>query len=630
MKKIIFVWFVIVFACIGFTGCEEDPVKIPPPEISNEFQTNNNLDNTWLRVQANANGIVSRDICEFLVEAAGNNWPQDRLRTTLRNIAALQIRDNRSPYYGNFLWTKGDNVPMSTTSSFDINGVLFCGTYLTLLQMKYYDKLNTDNKSMLDEIMQLILISVDRDIDSRRATYTNTWAMRTWILCGLGEALSDATVLNLGKESLREWMQNIHDYGIVEYNSGVYASVTARSLGLMANLAQDSEIKREAGIILRYFSRLMAGNFVSYDDRGMVYGGPQSRNSNYVHSKGGSDIFYLMFTGGQQGFVNKHAAWSLSAEDRALYQQKNRTILYKNGVTGAHFAIHYVGSKFSMGSAGSPHGNDDKTHVINFFDAARPAVVHVSSYIIGHTDVYGQVGVRNRLHSYLLARAQRVITSGSEMIFLIAADGAERGDTQSLNHYIVLPADRQDGLWNGNTRISDLAQNASQVLSSTDHSTLFIRFGDVATGIRYLKALDVHDADVLSAVKLVNTPNAPQNISAGTAMYLQAQLSTAKPPEGSCGVVALWWKVKEGITTDAQFTDFRNEMINAPVTFLPSDNEYTVKVTTPDGELGVSGNKVTKLQTANYGGLTMPSGGNFIVNGTDIAPSFFAGSTNIN
>ena len=638
--KISAILFFIAMAGIGFTCCsgnkspeqppKEEPVVIPPPEEDEEFQpgefqTTASLDAMWLTVQANAAGIDTRDICEFLAEAAGSNWPQQRLRTTLYHIAALQIRNDKSPYYGNFLWTKGDNVPMTITSSFDINGVLFCNTYLTLLRKLYYNKLDADNKSLLNEILRLSLISVKRDIDDRRAAYTNTWLMRTWILCGLGEALNDAAVLNLGKESLREWMQNIYRYGVVEYNSSNYGNVALRPLGYLASLIQDSEIKREAGIGLKYFRHLYVGNFVSYDDRGMVLGGTQSRNTNYTHSKAGRDIFCRMFTGRAFVFIDKDVGWALSAEDKTLYQQKNRTLIYKNGTTDVQFAIHYVGSNFSLGSTGKPYGNHDKPFVLNFFDASRPVVVHVSSVMDGRQDPYGERVLSNgrarHLHDYLSARAQRVITSGSEMVFLLAADGRERDDTERLNHYTIIPTDKQDGLWNGNTRILSLTQ---QLLSSADNHTFFIRFSDVAAGIRYLKVLDNNGADVISGVKLVNEPNVSTE---GTAMYLQAQLSTGRPAAGACGVIAVWWRVKEGITSDTQFTAFRNEMINAPIQFNQSGNEYTVKVTSPDGELGVSGNKSTKLQTANYGGLTLPPGGNFVVNGTDLAPSLFSGST---
>ena len=424
----------------------------------------------------------------------------------------------------------------------------------------------------------------------------------------------------------------MYDKGIVEYNSGSYGDRAAMSLGCLAKYANDADIKREANIALRYFSRLYAGNFVSADtsDRGMVFGGPQSRNSNIVHSKGGSDIFYRMFTGMEQSFFNRHAAWELSAEDRALYQQKNRTLLYKCGSTPDHFVVHYVGSKVSMGSAGTPFGNDDKTHVINFFDTrpGRQAVVHISSVTEGRSDPYG--GNRRHFRDYLAARAQRLIPSGSEMVFLIAADGSDRGDTTALNHYTILPANRHDGMWIGNTRVPDLEKNASQALA--DNGTLFIRFGDVAAGIRYLAARDINGSDVLPQIRLVNTPAPAQSISAGDAMYIHAQLSNSRPPQGSCGVIAAWWRVKEGITTDAEFTAFRNEMINARVEFSQVGDEYTLRVTAPDGLLGISGNKTTKQRTASYGDnvLTLQPGQNFTVNGTDIAPAIFAGSTYIN
>jgi len=45
--------------------------------------------------------------------------------------------------------------------------------------------------------------AIRRDMDqANRSNYTNTWAMRTWILCALGEVLNDSEISRLGKESL--------------------------------------------------------------------------------------------------------------------------------------------------------------------------------------------------------------------------------------------------------------------------------------------------------------------------------------------------------------------------------------------------------------------------------------------
>lgn len=604
----------LVFSMVCIGSCNEDPIKIKPPDNKNNFQTSENLDKMWHNIQANLKGTKTEDICEFLVEVAAKNWSQDRISTTLKLILSLQIKDESNPYFGNFLWSIGESIP-STQSSFDINGALFSGTHLTLLRLKFYNQLDTLNKSILDDIVSRILVALNRDIDSRRASYTNTWAMRTWVLCGLGEATNDLETLEAGKLSLHEWMQNVNQNGLVEYNSGVYGQVTARALGCLANLIKDNEIYREANILLKYFSRLYFGNFVSFDDRGMVYGGPQSRNYNFVHSKGGSDIFYRIFTGKAQGFFNSYAAWPLFVEDKALYNTRPKVILYKNGITENHYVVHYVGSKISMGSSGVPYGAEDKTFVINLFDNTRPSVVHISSIFEGRSDPYGenQVSVGNgskprHLVEYLLARSHRIIENGSEMVFMISGDGSDRGDTKILNHYTIIPADRHDGVWNGNTNIQSLQEGAVQVLSQEDNNTLFIRFGDAAIGIRYLKVLNVQGEDVISNVRLVNTPNKTQSISAGTAMYLQAQLSMSKPDKGSNALVAVWWKVMENLRSEEEFQQFRTDMINTPVIFSQIGNVCSVKITTQDGELGVAGDISSKLQIANYGGLTQPDG----------------------
>lgn len=621
--------FLLISSCLG---CSESPVKITPnPDENKGFQTNETLDKTWLQVQANPTGIQSRAISEFLLEAAGNNWPQDRLRTTLRNLASLQIRDRSNPYYGNFLWSKGDKLP-SSNSSFDINGVIFCTSPMAILRLKYYDNLNEDNKALLDEIIDLAMPAILRDVDDRRASYTNTWMMRTWSLCGMGEALGDKDLLEEGRSSLKEWMRNIYNYGIIEYNSGVYTPISIANLGCIANMIQDTEIKKEATIALRYFSRTLYANLFSYDNRGATMSGPQSRNYNFVHSRGGNDIICRILNQTEQNFFNKHAAWNPTLEDLNLYRKRPRHMVYRNGTSDDHYVVNYVGSQVNMGSAGTTYSSEDKTFVINFSDENRSAVVHISSVFDGRSDPYGERlvgGTKPRhLRYYLTARAQRMITSGSEMVFLISGDGYERDDTEILNHYVILPADRQDGLWNGNSPINNLGVGEKKALSSEDNSTLFVRFGNAVAGLRYLKVLDTNGEEV-NSIHLVNTPNKPQSISAGTAMYLQSQLSTSRPAKGEQGMVAMWWKVKENISTEAEFKAFRDEMIQTEVSFVQNGDEVTVKVKAPDGDLGVSGNRKTQLQTATYGGLTLPANTNFVIDGSDVAPVIFKESTYI-
>ena len=131
---------------------------------------------------------------------------------------------------------------------------------------------------------------------------------------------------------------------------------------------------------------------------------------------------------------------------------------------------------------------------------------------------------------------------------------------------------------------------------------------------------DVNGLEV--PVKVINQK---KSFTQGQAMHLSAQLSTSHP--STSGVVAMWWRVEEGINGDAAFAAFRNEMINAPSSVSVNGDEYTVKVTSPKGELGVSGNKTTKKQTANFGGITIPAGSTYSVDGIDVSKDIFRKST---
>jgi len=183
-------------------------------------------------------------------------------------------------------------------------------------------------------------------------------------------------------------------------------------------------------------------------------------------------------------------------------------------------------------------------------------------------------------------------------------------------------------MWNGNTQITDWSAISEQPLSTDDKQTFFLRFEDVAVGIRYL--LVQNDEDAAVPVSIVNKKKTVSNM--GDAMHLSAQLSAGTPAKGKFGAVAMWWRVEEGITDDAAFERFRKTMIDAAVEIsTPADaggTVYSAYVTPAGGEkLGVAADRETKKATDITGGITLPSGSVYAVDGTDVANGIFARSS---
>jgi hypothetical protein len=80
----------------------------------------------------------------------------------------------------------------------------------------------------------------------------------------------------------------------------------------------------------------------------------------------------------------------------------------------------------------------------------------------------------------------------------------------------------------------------------------------------------------------------------------------------------MWWKVEEGISTDADFLKFRQAVLNAAVSANEKDGIVDVSVFTPSGKLGVKANIATKKRLAYYNPDPLPQNFLFNVDGVEI------------
>lgn len=614
--------------CSMLFSCEQDTVKIPVQVDPDKPYSTPALEAKWEKVKANGDGLESREIFEFLLEATSYKWGQSYLKTALENATDMQFTDTSDPYYGNFVFTKG-----ITPSVLDENAVEFCMEKAAVLRKLYYNNLDERNKELLDELIERSIVATRRH--NVAVNYTNIYVMKTWVLCALGEATGDKAAADEGAAMLDSWIARIKTNGIEEYNSPTYTGIAAVPLGCLINLLDNPTVKSKASVAMEYFSLLLFGN---YFGTGTYLGGPHARDYNYLSSRSGytDDLMQHYIKGYAVPFYASHAIWAPTSQAKELLNKVPRTMAYKTGGDDAQNAISYIGSKVNMGSSGKSYGPDDKNFVINLASQSRPLVVNISSVIEGRDIPYGDQSFNTsdghskprHLWQCLLARAQRDIvssgkTTGSETVFILSTDGRDRGDTEKLFSHVIVPSSNIDGMWNGNTRIADL--NAVSTLPLSGENTLFIRFDDVAVGLRYIVVNDIEG----NAVP-VNLINRKKTSTQGQAMHLCAQLSTKRPNSGENGVVAMWWRVKEGVSDDNAFQSFRNEMISADTEVTVSGADYTVKVKSPENatQLGVSGNISTRIQTANFGGITLPAGSIYAVDNVDVSAPILNKITN--
>lgn len=648
MKKYILL-FPLICTFLGLPGCSEKGTALPAAKGEEGWYIDPYLDNLWVEVRANEPGLDIWDICQFLLEASELNWDQKYLNVALTNLTQAQIRTEGHINFGQITRYIGDDTE---TASFDKNNVEFLIELLSLERMLYYDRLNEENRALLDDLIDYAVYAI-LDDPNIAVTYTNIYLMRTWNLIALGETLPDdrtwgrsmnATpdeLAQLGYDLFRDWMAEIRQNGIHEHNSPTYSGVQAECLGYLARYTKNEEIRHEANVALEYFSAML---FANYFTPAMMLGGVQSRCYYQGSSNGKIDnLMGGLVKGWGTYFYNRLAIWNPTDQARRINATYPRLVCYKWGKDPDMNAVGYYKPKYNISSVGRPYtGNaNEKTMTIFLSSPSRKNLVNIAHYFDGRQDPYGKSKVGNglsrHLQKYALGRAQR----NNEFVALVSGDGSERDDTEKLQSHIILPSNYIDQVWLGREKVENWLAIGNRALSANDNYTFFLRFEDVVVSIRYLYTQDINGKT--ATPRLYIDSDGSQVFSIGNAMRLTTDLSSGRVPKWDRGTVVMWWRADDGIQTDQQFETLREQIIQAPATVSDDGSRISVRVTSPDGELGFSGNLVRKIfpqavqanptspdndeywgfeQTETIGGVAADKIF-FSVNGEDIATPIF-------
>jgi hypothetical protein len=80
----------------------------------------------------------------------------------------------------------------------------------------------------------------------------------------------------------------------------------------------------------------------------------------------------------------------------------------------------------------------------------------------------------------------------------------------------------------------------------------------------------------------------------------------------------MWWKVKEGIKSDADFSKFRKKVLSAPVKIEEKNGIADVAVNTQAGWLGVKTDVANKKRLNYYNPKPLPANFLFNIDGVEI------------
>ena len=594
--------------------------RMPDPKIQQST-----LEHDWAALQKNPSQLGVRDVFLFLLDALDTRFLKpEQVEWALKLVQTRAISDPAAPSYGNMYWgwseTGGDVG--------DGNNVQFCVQYGLLIKLLFDDRLSPEARKTLDQIFELATIGIRNQ--PIRISYTNIYVMRIWNLVALGQVYKQPSVVEEGRKFFDIWLNHLARFGNREYDSPTYCGVDIESLLLIHRFSTDRIIKTKAADAINFFLTDLCSH---YNQRGGYLGGAHSRDYNRVFGRDLLEEKYMNpLLGGEN--TNNHLFHQiclselqkigLTPEQKELMNRKNRFIVQRWDSIPNAFSCDYVGNKVSIASSNQSYSPDDKSFVVYLSSPKIPQMLNIAYNMEGRDDHYGTWSAegkgeklkhlmpanypsnggwgKTRHLMYFMQAAQ----NKNEFVMLAAGEKDHNCITNYLNSTIILP-NIFDELWIGNGKIS--VPEAGGKIAFDQTNTFFARFEDVGFAIRILWS----NADQGIKMTLYNDGFNYQPTRENFKMANDKGLRlTLQHPENGKGVIAMWWKVEEGITGDAQFNKFRQSIANTPINVTDKNGIIDISVITSSGKLGIKADIQKKKRLTWYNPTPLP--GNFLFN----------------
>ena len=629
MKKIFLIFCLLGIVQIQLKAQERVPDQIPrmPDPVTRQAI----LGRDWAALQKTPPQLGVRDVFLFLLDALDTRFLKpEQVEWALKLVQTRAITDPAAPSFGNMYWgwseTGGDVG--------DGNNVQFCVQYGLLIKLLFDDRLSPEARKTLDQIFELATIGIRNQ--PIRISYTNIYVMRIWNLVALGQIYTRPSVVEEGRKFFDIWLNHLARFGNREYDSPTYCGVDIESLLLIHRFSTDKVIKTKAADAINFFLTDLCSH---YNQRGGYLGGAHSRDYNRVFGRDLLEEKYMNpLLGGEN--TNNHLFHQiclselqkigLTPEQKELMNRKNRFIVQRWDSIPNAFSCDYVGKKVSIAASNQSYSPDDKSFVVYLSSPEIPQMLNIAYNMEGRDDHYGTWAAegkgekmkhlmpanypanggwgKTRHLMYFMQAAQ----NKNEFVMLAAGEKDHNCINNYLNSTIILP-NAFDELWMGNNKISVPEVGGRIALNQTN--TFFARFEDVGFAIRIL----CDNADQGTKMTLCNDgfnyQPTRENFKMANGKGLRL---TLQHPGNGKGVIAMWWKVEEGITGDAQFNKFRQSIINTPVNVNDKNGIIDVSVTTSSGKLGIRADIPKKKRLTWYYPSPLPDNFLFNVDGVEI------------
>lgn len=490
----------------------------------------------WEKLAGAGEDLQVRELFRFALEATAAGSHADEVEQALTWAEELQDRDADSDTFGNFRWYRRNPKPM------DRNAVEFSMEAGGLLWVQHEDLLSAGCRERLERLMRFSVEGIRRHPVA--ISYTNIWIMKTWNCIALGEGLAMKDLADEGYRMLTDWLSYAAEYGIHEYLSPTYYVASMQPMELVAQYADRSDGRSAANKALRLFWLQIAANWSESTQR---LGGAHSRDYDYLSTGIRGDRirerFASICAADGETYVPDDR---ISSDCLALLKTVPRTVCQRWGKGLLEAATTFVGSAFSIGSAGASYGPIDKCLTLNIADPDTP---NVTFFTDARGDGYGQRsfelndGHSKALHLVpFLASVQR----GPEVLLFAAPAPEGRHYLRSapeptcLLSHLVLPA-HWDHCWVGSEAV-DLDRMGGEI-EIPPESALVLRLGEVAVGVRVVLASDTDGSP--ANVKLIRDAD---GLSVGA---MRLTITHSQKPAAAAGIVGLWIGAQEGIQGEA-------------------------------------------------------------------------------
>ena len=610
----------------------QDNITYTIPAMPDPEARKQNLEQEWAALQLTPPGLAVRDCFLFLLDALDTKFLQPNQQEWLLKLVETRVVTDKtkSDSYGNIYWGwKETGVDIG-----DGNNVQFCVQYGMLIKILFYDRLSPEAKKTLDEIFELALNGVRNQ--KVRISYTNIFLMKIWNLVALGQAYNQPAVVEEGRGLFNQWLNHVGRYGNREYDSPTYCGVDIESLLLMSTFSKDADIKSKAADALNFFLTDLSSHF---NQRGGFLGGAHSRDYNRVF---GRDLLEEKYFNPLMGRKNNNIHLfhqvclsalqniGLTAQQKELMNQKNRFIIQRWDSLANTYACEFVGDKVSIASSNQAYSPDDKPFVMYLSSPRNPEMPNIAFVMEGRDDHYGTwsaEGKGEKLKDRMPANYpadggwaktrhlmpfMQSAQNKNEFVMLVSGKKDHNCINDYLNSTIILP-NSFDEIWMGSNKITVPAIGSGTALDKT--KTFFARFEDVAIAFRFLW----DDAGEEVKASLYNDGfkyvSARENFQIKSNETLRLTLRHAN---SGVATVAMWWKEEEGIKTDADFYNFRQKILKAPVAVSEQNGIVDISVITPSGKLGLKADIINKKRLEYYNPSPLPNGFLFNVDGVEI------------